>query len=106
MQSHQLRTTANVRAQSPARGTRFSPDFVRLFSCIRRDGDHAALRSIPNEIFIEERDRRAFQWLREYVSRHGSFPGPAIVQRHLRMTMLITLEPLSYYLERAKHKTI
>jgi replicative DNA helicase len=77
-----------------------------LLSCLRRLGSSTALREVPEAFFTEPEERAAFQWLQNYVRQHHAFPGVIPFRLGTRIQPVVTNEPLSYYMDRARQRAL
>jgi len=75
---------------------------VRLLSALRSAGSTSALRDLPEHFFVDDDARQAFLFLRSHVQQHRAFPSVATFLRHTGIQTVVTTEPLSYYIERAR----
>jgi hypothetical protein len=75
---------------------------ISLLSALRALGSAVALIEIPDAFFTEPEELAALHWLRGYVNQHHRFPGITPFRRHCGFSPVITLEPLSYYRDRAR----
>lgn len=60
---------------------------------------------IPPEFFKDE-ELVAFEWLREFVGQHRTWPTPQTFKRETGITPVITKEPLPYYINDSRKKAL
>jgi replicative DNA helicase len=77
-----------------------------LLSRLRSLGSTTALHECSERYFTEPEEIAALQWLKEYVRQHRAFPTISTFQRETGITVRITNEPLTYYLDRARKRAI
>jgi replicative DNA helicase len=77
-----------------------------LLSAIRKSGSVAALRDTPEDFFGEDDEKAAFAFLRSYYETHRGFPNPVTFLRHTGIQTVITNEPLTYYVDLARRRTL
>ena len=83
-----------------------TPTGISLLSCLRSLGSSTELMETPEEFFVEQEERQAFRWLREYVRDHHRFPGVLIFRTHTNIAPVVTQEPISYYRDRARQRLL
>jgi replicative DNA helicase len=83
-----------------------TPTGIALLSCLRRLGSSTALAEVPEEYFTEPEERAALQWLRDHVRAHRQFPTVRTFNRATGIAAVITREPLSFYLDKARQRAI
>jgi hypothetical protein len=69
-------------------------------------GSTTALQETAERYFTEPEEIQALRWLKEYVRQHRAFPTISTFQRETGITVRITNEPLTYYLDRARKRAI
>jgi replicative DNA helicase len=77
-----------------------------LLSCLRALGSTTTLQETAERYFTEPEEIAALRWLKEYVRQHRAFPTISTFQRETGITVRITNEPLTYYLDRARKRAI
>jgi replicative DNA helicase len=79
---------------------------IELLSVLRKTGSSSLLREVPETFFLENDEKRAFQWLVDYVQEHQSFPQASTFKRETDITLVKTREPVDYYVDRARKRAL
>jgi len=75
---------------------------LKLVAAMARSGEldfYVRNASALPLLAVGETERRAFEYVAAFVSRHGKIPSAATVERDLRQRLPATEEPPSYYLD-------
>lgn len=83
-----------------------TPTGISLLSCLRSLGSSSELQEVPEGYFTEPEEVAALRWMRGYVREHHAFPGVLVFRRHTNIRPVVTLEPISYYKDRARQRAI
>jgi len=79
---------------------------IKLLSSLRKTGSFSAVVETPTDYFLDEGERTAFLWLKDYVQEYKSFPTHDTFLQETGIKTVNTNEPLAYYQNKARQKAL
>lgn len=77
----------------------------KLLSALRKSKSKSSLYAVP-DVFFDDEEKRAFEWLKGFVEQHSSWPTARTFQRETGVDLPVVNEALSYYMENSRKGTL
>jgi hypothetical protein len=78
---------------------------IRLLSSLRATKSRSFLDAIPVDYFDGE-ERETFLFIKNFVASHNEWPTSGTVARETGLQLVLTREPLTYYVDQARERAL